>query len=71
MTTFPNSPRLLKSALIWIDPLNPLASVVVFQYNSDTMTRRLEPRAVSSEGGCDEVFRPSGAPKETVTLKAE
>ncbi len=44
MSTFPNSPRLLKGALIGVDPFNPLASVVVFQYNPDTMTRRLEPR---------------------------
>lgn len=33
MTTFPGSPRLIKGALIGIDPFNPLASVVVFQYN--------------------------------------
>lgn len=30
MTTFPNSPRLLKGAIIGLDPFNPLASVVVF-----------------------------------------
>jgi hypothetical protein len=41
VTTFPGSPRLIKGALIGIDPLNPLTSVVVFQYNPDTMTRRL------------------------------
>ena len=28
-----NSPRLLKGAAIGVDPFNPLASVVVFQYN--------------------------------------
>jgi hypothetical protein len=47
MSTFPNSPRLLKGTIIGVDPFNPLASVIVFQYNPDTMTRRLEPRAVS------------------------
>jgi len=30
MTT-PISPRLLKGALVGLDPMNPLASVVVFQ----------------------------------------
>ena len=30
MSTFPGSPRLQKGALIAMDPLNPLASVVVF-----------------------------------------
>ena len=42
MSGFPGSPRLIKGAIIGLDPLNPLASVVVFQYNPETMTRRLE-----------------------------
>jgi hypothetical protein len=71
MSTFPGSPRLLKGALIGVDPLNPLARVVVFQYNPDTMTRRLEPRAVSAEGDRGEAFRLTGAPKETITLSVE
>ena len=50
MSTFPNSPRLIKGALIGVDPFNPLASVVVFQYNPDTMTRRLEPRTAGGDG---------------------
>jgi hypothetical protein len=33
MTTFPGSPRLTKGAIIGLDPLNPLASVIIFQYN--------------------------------------
>lgn len=71
MTTFPGSPRLIKGALIGVDPLNPLASTVVFQYNPDTMTRRLEARAVSQEGDRSEAFRLTGAPKETITLSIE
>lgn len=71
MSSFPGSPRLLKGALIGLDPFNPLASVVVFQYNPDTMTRRLEARAVSSEGDRGEAFRLTGAPKETITLNIE
>ncbi|UUZ53278.1 hypothetical protein LP419_31015 [Massilia sp. H-1] len=39
MSGFPGSPRLIKGAIIGLDPLNPLASVVVFQYNPETMTR--------------------------------
>ncbi len=71
MSTFPGSPRLIKGAIIGVDPLNPVPSVVVFQYNPDTMTRRLEPRAVSSEGDRGEAFRLTGAPKETITLSVE
>jgi hypothetical protein len=71
MSSFPGSPRLLKGALIGVDPLNPLGAVVVFQYNPDTMTRKLEPRAVSAEGDRGEAFRLTGAPKETITLSVE
>jgi hypothetical protein len=71
MSAFPNSPRLLKGALIGVDPLNPLGSVVVFQYNPDTMTRKIEPRAVAAEGDRGEAFRLTGAPKETITLSIE
>jgi len=71
MSSFPGSPRLLKGAIIGVDPFNPLASVVVFQYNPDTMTRKLEPRAVSAEGDRGEAFRLTGAPKETITLSVE
>jgi hypothetical protein len=71
MSPSPIGPRVLKGAIVGVDPLNPLASVVVFQYNPDTMTRRLEPRAVSSEGDRGEAFRLTGPPKETITLNIE
>lgn len=71
MSTFPGSPRLMKGALIGVDLFNPLASVVVFQYNPDTMTRRLEPRSIGGEGERGEAFRLSGPPKETITLSIE
>jgi hypothetical protein len=45
MSTFPGFPRLQKGALIGMDPLNPLASVVVFQYNPETLTRTISPQA--------------------------
>jgi len=72
MTAFPGSPRLIKGAIIGTDPINPLASVIVFQYNPDTMTRRLEAR---SKGGQEEdrseALRLTGPPKETITLSIE
>jgi hypothetical protein len=71
MSAFPESPRLLKGAFVGIDPLVPVPNVVVFQYNPDTMTRRLEPRAVSAEGDRGEAYRLTGAPKETITLTVE
>lgn len=71
MTTFPRSPRLLKGALVGVDVFNPIASVVVFQYNPTTMTRRLEARAAGDDGDPGEAMRLSGPPKETITLTVE
>ncbi len=53
MTTFPASPRLIKGALIGIDIFNPLASLIVFQYNPETMTRRVDARTTGRQDGGD------------------
>jgi hypothetical protein len=73
MSSFPGSPRLLKGAIVGLDPMNPLASIVVFQYNPDTMTRRLEARSIGGGDSSDrsEAFRLTGPPKETITLNIE
>lgn len=73
MSSFPGSPRLIKGAIIGLDPLNPVASVVVFQYNPDTMTRRLEARSTSGGDNSDraEALRLTGPPRETITLSVE
>ena len=42
MTTFPRSPRLLKGAIVGLDPYNPLASIIVFQYNPESLTRTVK-----------------------------
>ncbi len=44
MTSFPGSPKVLKGAIIGIDIFNPLASVVVFQYNPGQISRSLDPQ---------------------------
>ncbi|PSR15931.1 hypothetical protein C8255_20530 [filamentous cyanobacterium CCP3] len=73
MTTFPGSPRLFKGAIIGMDPLNPLASVIIFQYNPETMSRQVEARSTGGgeEGARGEAFRLSGPPKETISLSVE
>ena len=71
MTSPPISPRLIKGALVGVDLFNPLASIIVFQYNPDTMSRRLEARASGAEGERGEAYRLSGPPKETITLTIE
>jgi hypothetical protein len=71
MTTFPNTPRVLKGALVGIDPLVPIPSVIVFQYNPDTLTRTLKPRAPGGEGARSEAQRLSGPPEETIKVDVE
>jgi hypothetical protein len=73
MSTFPGSPHLLKGALVGLDPANSLASVVVLQYNPDTMTRRLDARTSGGGDNADrsEALRLVGPPKETITLSIE
>jgi len=71
MTSFPGAPRLLKGALIGIDPMNPLASIIVFQYNPHTLTRSLRARTAGSSGGIAEPMRLTGAPEETITVEVE
>jgi hypothetical protein len=71
MSAFPGSPKLLKGALIGFDLFNPLASVVVFQYNPQTLRREVEARMSDAEGDPGESARLEGAPKETISLAVE
>ena len=71
MTAFPGSPRLTKGAIVGLDPFNPLASIVVFQYNPKMLTRRLEATAAGADGARSEVLRLHGAPRETIDLEVE
>jgi hypothetical protein len=71
MTTFPGSPRVLKGALVSIDPLVPIPSVIVFQYNPDTLTRTLKPRAPAGDAARSEAQRLTGPPEETIKVDIE
>ncbi len=74
MSTFPNSPRVQKGALIGLDPFNPLASIIIFQYNPETITRTLRARTTPAGGGGGqtapaEAMRLSGPPEESIKLE--
>jgi hypothetical protein len=71
MTTFPNSPRLQKGAIVGLDPANPAASVIVFQYNPDTLTRTLTPQTTGGDPDKGEMMRFKGPPQETISLTIE
>jgi hypothetical protein len=71
MSSFPGSPRVMKGALVGFDIFNPLASVIIFQYNPDKMTRTLQAQAAGDGGATSEAVRLKGAPVETIKLEAE
>jgi hypothetical protein len=72
MSTFPGSPRVHKGALVGLDSFNPLASVIVFQYNPETLTRTLTPQtATSTNASTSEALRLKGPPQETIKLDIE
>lgn len=65
------SPRLLQGALV-TQPARGPASTIAFQYNPETLTRRLQPRVLGGgEGRGDQAIRLSGPPKETIQLTVE
>jgi hypothetical protein len=72
VTDSPLSPRSLRGAIVGVDPFNPIASIIIFQYNPDTMTRRLQARAAGNEqSDRGEALRLAGPPRETITLAIE
>ena len=72
MTTFPNSPRLLKGGIVLIDPTTAaVLRIIALQYNPDTLSRTLQLQAVGGEGDRLEALRLKGPPNETIKLDAE
>jgi hypothetical protein len=71
MTAFPGSPKLLKGAIVGYDTSNPLASVVIFQYNPNSLTRSLTAKMSGTDSNKTEVTRLTGAPEETISIEIE
>ncbi len=71
MATLSSTPRILKGALVSLDPPNPNPQVIVFQYNPGTLTRTLEAQIVEEEGKSGSPPRLKGAPVETIKLDVE
>jgi hypothetical protein len=69
--SFTRSPKTIKGAIIGFDLFNPLASVIVFQYNPDTMTRTLRAQGSGEGGARSEAMRLKGAPVETIKIDVE
>jgi hypothetical protein len=71
MSDFPRSPRLQKGAIVGFDIANPLASVIIFQYNPDTLTRTLTPQMANANADRTEALRLKGPPEESIRLEVE
>lgn len=69
--TSPNSPRVLKGALVKLDTNVLAGSVIVFQYNPESVTRTFQPQATGDDGARSEVMRLTGAPVETIKMAVE
>ena len=52
MSTFPNSPKLLKGGIVLLDPdTGAVRRIISLQYFPDTVTRSLQIQGVSADGG--------------------
>ncbi|MFB3764640.1 MAG: hypothetical protein ACE14P_05265 [Methanotrichaceae archaeon] len=72
MTTFPNSPRLLKGGLVLLDPdTSAVQRIITLQYNPDTLSRTLQVQGVGDTGDRSQALRLKGPPVETIKLDAE
>jgi hypothetical protein len=73
VTTFPNSPKLLKGGIVLIDPeTSAVQRIISLQYNPDSLSRTLQIKGVGAEDADrSEALRLKGPPVETIKLEAE
>ena len=72
MSTFPNSPRLIKGGIVLLDPgSSAVRRVIALQYNPDTLSRSLQVQATGEGGNRSEALRIKAPPVETIKLEAE
>jgi len=73
MTSFPNSPKLLKGGIVLIDPVtSAVKRIISLQYNPDTLSRTLQIKGVGADSSDrSEALRLKGPPTETIKLEVE
>jgi len=72
MSSFPNSPRLLKGGIVLIDAnTSAVLRTITLQYNPDTLTRSLQIKALAEGGDRSEAMRLTGPPAETIKVEVE
>ena len=74
MTTYPNSPKLIKGGIVLLDPdTAQVKDVISLQYNPESMTRSFQIQGVESgeSGDRSQALRLKGPPVESYKLDAE
>ncbi|HEY3138392.1 MAG TPA: hypothetical protein VGL29_20380 [Blastocatellia bacterium] len=72
MSTFPNSPRLVKGGIVLIDPdTSAVVRIITLQYNPDTLSRTLQIKGLAEGGDRSEALRLTGPPVETIKVDVE
>jgi hypothetical protein len=72
MSSFPNSPRLLKGGIVLIDPnTSAVLRTITLQYNPDTLSRSLQIKGLAEGGDRSDAMRLTGPPVETIKLEVE
>ena len=73
MTTFPDSPRLIKGGIVLLDPVTgAVRRIIPLQYNPDSLSRTLQVQGAQGGGGDrSEALRLKGPPVETLKVEAE
>jgi len=73
LSTFPNSPKLVKGGLVLVDPVTgAVKRILALQYNPDTLSRTLQVQAApQTPGDRSHALRLTGPPVETIKLDAE
>jgi Contractile injection system tube protein len=73
--SFPGSPRLQRGSIIAIDQTTRLPTEITFQYNPDTLTRRVTAQSAQGDSGTgvdrNDALRLQGPPQETISLELE
>ena len=72
MSSFPNSPRIVKGGLVLINPDSAqVQRIISLQYNPDTLTRTLQVQGMGEGADQSEALRLKGPAVETLKLEAE
>jgi hypothetical protein len=72
MTTFPNSPKLIKGGIVLIDPQSAqVQRIISLQYNPESLSRTLQVQGTGESGDRSEALRFKGPAVETIKLDAE